>query len=76
MKYSYEINGTAAEGLTWAQAGTVETELSDFHDIPSKAVNHAFMQLFNDGAAGLNNPNCKGPYVIRRMLIEWIEEGA
>lgn len=72
MRYTYVINGTAAEGQTWVTSGLIEIEeLGNFPDVPMLALKDSFLKLTH-GNAVFGNPGlgCNGPYTITRMLIE------
>jgi hypothetical protein len=76
MKYRYEIQGSAAHGQTWTTEGMVETmQMGEFPFVPQKAIQQSFMKL-TEGKAVYGSPGvaCIGPYTIKRMLIEEMED--
>jgi hypothetical protein len=75
MKYNYEIYGKAAGGQTWSTKGSIEQEqLGDFPSVPTQALIDSFNQL-TEGKAVYGQPGlgCEGPYTIKRMLIEQVD---
>jgi hypothetical protein len=74
MRYSYEIEGTGANGQTWATTGEVESARS-FFIIPTMAMEDSFKKLMVGRAVyGKPGLGCDGPYTIVRMVIERIDE--
>jgi hypothetical protein len=76
-KYTYEVQGTAADGQTWTTSGTVEMRREgDFALVPDIAMRLSFAQLTKGQAVyGLPGVGCKGPYVLLRLLVERAGEG-
>jgi hypothetical protein len=73
--YSYEINGTAANDQTWQTSGKVDDPDNNLNDVFDRAMRDSFMAL-TGGKAKFGNPGvgCAGPYGIRRIVIEQVEQ--
>jgi hypothetical protein len=70
--YRYEVFGTAADGQTWVAEGEIESaNPGEFARVPIQALHRSFDQL-TDGKAVYGKPGlaCRGPYRMRRFLIE------
>lgn len=66
--YRFTVDGHGAEGATFQTTGTTLCELAHAFDI---AMEESFHQLTNGKAVyGSPGVGCRGPYSIRRVLIE------
>lgn len=75
-RYLYIVQGGAADGQTWESQGTVQTEKEgEFPRAVLTALQDSFEQL-TQGKAVYGQPGvgCHGPYKIRRLVIERVEE--
>jgi hypothetical protein len=70
-KWSYRINGTAAQGQTWETSGTVEFDLPMVCTI---AMRESFLKL-TKGEAVFGHPGvgCQGPYRVTKLTIERVD---
>lgn len=71
-RYSYMVEGTAADGQTWMVSGTVEMPHAGMF---GHAVQDAMQQSFThltEGKAVYGEPGkgCNGPYSITRLVVE------
>lgn len=72
IKYTYTVEGKAADGQTWAVTGVVGVETrGEFHRVPEAALRDGFMKL-TQGKAQYGSPGvgCKGPYSINKLVVE------
>jgi len=72
-RYSYTVEGAAADGQTYVCCGQVQTE--EFTDSFMLAMRAAFGQL-TQGKAQYGKPGvgCRGPYTITRVVLEAVPE--
>lgn len=73
--YAWTLEGTAADGQSWATSGTLYDEPGNFPAVVSAAMRASFIQL-TQGKAVYGKPGlaCNGPYTMKRLVVE-AEEG-
>lgn len=70
--FRFTIDGHGAEGATFQTSGTTLCELAHAFDI---AMEVTFHQLTNGKAVyGSPGVGCRGPYAIKRVLIEEVAQ--
>jgi hypothetical protein len=69
--YTFQMEGTGAAGQTWKTSGVIIDEHNDVLAVFESAMQSSFNQL-TSGKAVFGKPGvgCKGPYDIRRIVIE------
>lgn len=71
-RYHFQMQGTAAQGQTWAVSGDIEAE---WHDVLDVSMKHTFGKL-TQGKAVYGKPGvgCRGPYNITLFKVEQYNE--
>jgi hypothetical protein len=70
--YRYTVEGTAADGQTWAVTAPIATKTAgEFAILPDQVMRLA-LQALSEGKATCGQPGktCRGPFTITRFLIE------
>jgi hypothetical protein len=69
--WKFEVGGTAADGVAWHTSGTCEATVTELWD---RVMAHSFHAL-TSGKAIYGKPGlaCKGPYEIKKVVVEQID---
>jgi hypothetical protein len=69
--------GSAADGQTWTTSGAIVTaNAGEFTGVPTRAMLESFKQLTKGNAVyGKPGLGCRGPYSMKRLVIEDISVG-
>ena len=74
VKYSYVMNGTAADNQTWETSGSITIAPGDFPNTAMLALTDTFEKLTQGKAVfGFPGVGCRGPYNINKLTIEKVE---
>lgn len=70
-RFSYNVQGTTAEGVSWSASGFVTCETPE---VWSQVLEHSFHDLTRGKAVfGRPGVGCKGPYEIHEVTVKRVD---